>query len=545
MQEKPHESDNDAPPSLVRNAGASTFDTAAWFARLSHLNLWADGLTVDGDDGKFIASRRSENLRRFEAGRDEWNCWASAMLALKREAVDADLWQVAKLPHSTRATNQATRVWLSLAVADFSRHVFTSAALFPRVVFPGPAYFNSTVFGTDEHDLIANFIGATFHQTANFARTEFRGDGAFIQARFLERARFDGAVFRRNARFDRAHFDMVANFREASMNRDANFTEAIFENKADFTGAKIFSMPGSSANFRQAIFKGAATFEGARFEAPALFSATDSKVGFSLAEAKFNVTPDFIEANFRHAPRLDDCELLNPIARAHKFKSHLLDDRPEDPRPRGPLRLFAVARDKHEQARLRKLRAMASDGKDYESESIFNGYEIAARRFWIDKPSSLRFWAGWFYGLVANYGRSSTRPLMAWVLTTSLFWGAFYFSATDLAQRHNLERRCHPRYINTLYRDELEEQDRQWFSGPLGQAGLLSLRNGLIIDRLDPSASRRMFGCLFGMNGIDSSAQPFVPTSVSLLSALQSILSAVLLFFAGLGLRNMFRMKGN
>lgn len=49
----------------------------------------------------------------------------------------------------------------------------------------------------------------------------------------------------------------------------------------------------------------------------------------------------------------------------------------------------------------------------------------------------------------------------------------------------------------------------------------------------------------YGMAGKESAAQPVIPSSVMLLSALQSILSAVLLFLAGLGVRNMFRMKGS
>lgn len=38
-------------------------------------------------------------------------------------------------------------------------------------------------------------------------------------------------------------------------------------------------------------------------------------------------------------------------------------------------------------------------------------------------------------------------------------------------------------------------------------------------------------------------ALPVVPPSVTLLSGLQSIISAALLFLTGLGVRNMFRLK--
>lgn len=76
---------------------------------------------------------------------------------------------------------------------------------------------------------------------------------------------------------------------------------------------------------------------------------------------------------------------------------------------------------------------------------------------------------------------------------------------------------------------------------------MLSFRNSIVIDRAEPSTSRRMYGCLYGVMGAGRAGSgvtlPVVPPVVTMLSALQSVLAAVLLFLAGLAVRNTFRLK--
>lgn len=191
---------------------------------------------------------------------------------------------------------------------------------------------------------------------------------------------------------------------------------------------------------------------------------------------------------------------------------------------------------------------MAADGKDHENELLFNAHEIAARRFWIDKPGTLwrpgaRFWLGWLYGAMSDYGRSIARPLLGWLLTVGLFWGVFLFGTTDKeALAHG--RQCHPAHEAV---DGPSAAPRLALGGPAGQALILSFRNSIVIDRAEPSTSRRMYGCLYGMTGTgrggNGATLPVIPPVVTMLSALQSVLAAVFLFLAGLAVRNTFRIK--
>lgn len=189
---------------------------------------------------------------------------------------------------------------------------------------------------------------------------------------------------------------------------------------------------------------------------------------------------------------------------------------------------------------------MAADGKDHENELIFNAYEIAARRFWVDKPwpptKVGRFWLGWLYGLISDTGRSIARPLAAWAITILIFWCVFFFFTTDREVHHH-DGGCHADYRATLLSSEVAAAERRALTGPLGEALMLAIRNATVIDRTDPASLRRMYGCLYGMTGNGAGALPVVPPSVTLLSGLQSIISAALLFLTVLGVRNMFRLK--
>ncbi len=60
------------------------------------------------------------------------------------------------------------------------------------------------------------------------------------------------------------------------------------------------------ANFRLVTFPRVATFAGAHFEGSANFNAIRGERAFDLANARFEQVPDFIQANFKEAPRLDN-----------------------------------------------------------------------------------------------------------------------------------------------------------------------------------------------------------------------------------------------
>lgn len=391
------------------------------------------------------------------------------------------------------------------------------------------------------------FTSATFEQDPAFYRASFRGIAGFIRTRFCWGASFDRAIFHRSTTFVGARF-----------NGRADFSHVVFREEAEFgvypgTDREIHAEFFDKATFRYAAFEGPTQFNRVSFSSSVNFRSIRSKLGFSLARTSFAQTPDFTDATFHEPPRLDNCVIEGEPAPYGLFA----DDPAADPRPRSLLfdmyrSDFNVARDGDEHARIRKLRKMAADAKDHENELKFNGYEIAARRFWVDKPNEGRFWLGWLYGLFSNYGQSVKRPLAAWVLLALAFGLIFFIFTPD----HT--RTAHGTLCNEQYRQAVAEAGAErWFAGPISQAFFISLRNASVIGQMEPSASRRMYGCLYGLEevrakGATSGAGednarpgpwPVIPPSVTVLSAIQSVLSAVLLFLAGLGLRNTFRMK--
>ncbi|MDQ8700308.1 hypothetical protein [Hyphomicrobium sp. LHD-15] len=176
---------------------------------------------------------------------------------------------------------------------------------------------------------------------------------------------------------------------------------------------------------------------------------------------------------------------------------------------------------------------MAEQGNDHTSALQFNADEIAARRFWVDEPfgrNASRFWLGWLYQLVSDYGRSILRPLIGLLAVVTTFSALFYAGAQSTDPKAAWARECH----GSVDKAELELQP----TDKLTEALSLSIRNALIFDRSD--TSRRTYGCLYGL--VDNGRSGAIPTWVGKLSLLESLLSAIFLFLIGLALRNMFRL---
>ena len=130
--------------------------------------------------------------------------------------------------------------------------------------------------------------------SADFSQHKFENDAIFRGFVFPDDARFDGASFSGVARFDGASFSGVARFGGAS-----------------FSGV---------ARFDQSVFEGFTAFDGADFAEAVSFRAMDGRTEFSLAGATFGAVPDFTQAHFAEAPRLDDLRIVperfGPVTRA-------------------------------------------------------------------------------------------------------------------------------------------------------------------------------------------------------------------------------------
>jgi len=449
--------------------------------------------------------------------------------------------------------------------ADFSSAAFSGDADFSSVAFSGSAYFSRAAFSGD-----ADFSSAAFSGSASFFSAAFSGDAYFISAAFSGSAYFSSVAFSGDADFSRAAFSGDACFSRAAFSGDADFGSAKFKGAALFNSASSDNDPTSfkrRATFNQATFEEYATFEGAKFEGLTSFTAIHVKRGFTLADAKFQKVPDFIQAHFNEAPRLDNVDVspwgyVDRSTLLNRCLSHIK-------------RLFGGDHDAP--ARWRALKRLAIQGHDHEREQSFFPMEIRSARCVTDWPipipglrtpimSFYRFWFGVFYGLSSNYGRSWLLPLIWWtvllVASAAIFlgesrlrsgkeagpwlarlekiasyplpWSAAASSSAPCAAIKDSATNLRP----------LEKEIAQG-TDAIAEALHLAVANGSILGGIGgPESARRTYGCLFGLiKDEGANFSPVVPPAVSSWSLVQKALSLIFFFLTGLAIRNMLKMK--
>jgi hypothetical protein len=345
-------------------------------------------------------------------------------------------------------------------VASFQGAPFQAGALFANAIFQNDAIFNGSTFQRG-----ALFAGATFQARTWFANATFSGDVSFDGAAVKGNASFDGAAFTGNAsfvdaaftgdaRFDSTTFFGYARFHFAVFSGYAWFESATFERIASFRSARFASASTFAlCNFRQHV-----RFQASHFGADASFGAIRGERGFNMAGAVFEVVPDFIQAHFEEAPRLDnlqvgwklprlkelDEEERGKLNKRQRWQRHWLEKSPR-------YRRVAEGADKKSDlrnvpARWRALKRLAIQGHDTERELEFHARELRSQRFTEDWPLPLAFWRGraWagffrfvsgcFYEWLSDFGRSLARPLLAsWLVLIAA--AAFFLSQTEALQR--------------------------------------------------------------------------------------------------------------
>jgi hypothetical protein len=170
-----------------------------------------------------------------------------------------------------------------------------------------------------------------------------------------------------------------------------------------------------------ATFNNYTTFEGARFFNAASFIGMRGERTFSLSKVRFEKLPDFEQAHFSEAPRIDVRNLMG------------LPSVPKAYSDRVPA----------ETTRWRALKRLAIQAHDYESEQCFFVEEIRSLRGTVDRPlprpwnwilkgeplwpGGARYWVGLLYQLFSDFGRSIIRPFICWVAITILFACYYYY----------------------------------------------------------------------------------------------------------------------
>lgn len=425
---------------------------------------------------------------------------------------------------------------------SFSRTVWNSFVTF-GAIFRGTAWFYNAVF-----DSAVWFGNATFHKEALFGSVIFNGEGRFDRTIFQSDVSFDGAVFRTNARFEHAIFEWGADFESTIFEGNAWFGHAHFKGKALFRNQKF---PGSvsfgkakfgpwRADFGLSTFERVASFDAAEFMGEADFNAILGKRAFSMAGARFERVPDFVQAHFDEGPRLD-----NVYVAPTQGLDRLTEEEARN--------LFA---------RWRALKRLAVQALDTDRELEFNGQEIRAERMashWPKPPKLtlldgrgwhewLRSLSGWLYGLFSDYGRSLFRPLIWWFAAAGVA-AAFYFSQAETigtllsARPPCFAPTAKPADSNETRIDGLSEKVRGE-TNARAEALHLAFRNAFIVLDGGSDAAHRTYGCLYGLEMYaGQNPVPIVPSAVSTVSAIQKLFSGLMIFLFGLALRNMLKVK--
>ena len=476
---------------------------------------------------------RMETLILLARGPDTWNDWADRMLSERQVLQDAGAWT--ECPEHRR--NKATSQWHEMARADFSEHDFEAEDSFENFRFPGVALFEDATFratpsfrGATFFD-DAKFTGATLFQGTNFLGVEFKGDAHFSDAKFLERTFFSSSQFHGATQFNRARFEGETDFESSVFHGHVSFNRAEFFARTTFHCTRFsdharFSNTSISDNvlFNEVKFFGDASFDRTvldtplyilrtRFQGRASFTALrGSSLVLHLVE--FQQLPEFSGAHLQEPPEFDTVNL--DTARLN---------RTEEIRP-------VVSRT----ARWRALRRLAVQGHDHERELQFFKDEITARRGTVDKWTGPRFWAGWLYEVLSDFGRSMILPLI-WLLLSIWIFAGIYAGQSPHLQKPAVA------------------EDLRCVSGS-GNATVaaltLSVRNAVPFAGIGPSETLdRIYACLYGtgpsqvptQGASPATMSPNIPYSVTFVGTAQFFLSAVLIFLLVLAIRNWFRIK--
>jgi hypothetical protein len=458
-----------------------------------------------------------------------------------------------------------------LGAARFNLTTFRSEVRASEAHLGGGATFEDAIFAGK-----ASFRSGKFDGDTSFQNAEFASETRFNEARFSETAIFRSAKFSRVSEFNASTFAKPVDFHGCKFKGNVSFDQSAFAQSADFPlvkfkdGASFESVSFlGRANFLQTVFGGRTSFRDVKFEGPAEFSASSARAAFLLSGAHFTLVPGFHDASFREPPSLDHMTIADPLS----VSPVMADLAAPDPRPR-LFQMVPVSGNPEYAARYRGLRRLAAETQDHEREREFFAQELRCRRFWHDKPLGkglARFWIGYLYGGVSDFGRSIVRPMVLWLASVLVFTLAYlglrrseYFTsaAGPVADGAAMfpSWPADPGVVSVL---QWLAGVVWWFilsvfnlfagggciagdSGATAEALFLSLKNSLFfLGWESPDAARRVYSCLYGFDGASLAGERLVrvPLSVSTTAIIENMVGVTLLLLFLLALRNLLRAR--
>jgi uncharacterized protein YjbI with pentapeptide repeats len=541
-------------------AAVAEFDVDAWTDQLFALNPWARTRTINESEEAFCAARLDATLHRYTEGEEAWNAWARGMLDLCWRLQEAGGFVATEKGAELSGNNEQTTAWLETAKtcfgnrekpytfatsASFENFIFPGEADFRRAVFPGETQFSDAHFWGDAWFNAASFLGdvwfgGTFERGAHFSTANF-SKAAWFFIHVLGETSFDGAIFGGDAWFIGATFSGGASFAKATFENDANFGSVLL----DQSGSR-FCGP---VDLSWVKCRGALVLEECTFERNVTFQSIHCETSILLTRARFREVPNLLGASLRGTLRLDD--VVTP-----KYW------------------LLGWTRDKDASARFRELRRRASEAQDHEREIEFFAQELRTLRFhplsprlprWTPRIWEWRFWMGILYGTFSNFGRSFIRPIGFWVfftIATAVYYLAHHPNVAEerakLSQQglgrisayasvaHAIWLRAPPYDKGVACVPKGADDPKAAFArtDAVHEALYLAGQTGLIVlGATRPEATRRSYGCLYGLEGDGPSAAAIVPYGVSVISTLHTLGSGFLIFLLLLAIRNLLKIK--
>lgn len=416
------------------------------------------------------------------------------------------------------------------SAVSFNHTKFTQSISFKDAHFLGQANFQSAVFLND-----VNFDNATFDGISFFNHAVFKAKTSFYKTTFIADAHFCETIWELNSHFHDATFRGSASFDDSKINNGINFSRTVFsgsfrldrcniEGTADFNSVVFkknssfdnttFSILGSfenttfhqRANFYSSSFKKESYFARAHFNGSAEFSCMNAGKYCSFAGAKFCSPPELDHATFSDPPDLSGISVELPALKLNKCGTTI----------KSILKVVGYTDDKDAAARFRKLKELAIAKHDRERELYFFSLELKADRFQFGRPSAGIFatiissFIGIFYEVLSNFGRSIMLPI-TWMFF--VYWYFRFLLYKPYLQDINLVETCN--------------SDTQ---GVLLTSFTLSKLFPFVT--LPTKLEASIIDCVFG--GV-------INIPIFLIYA-QTIISVILLFLMGLGIRNRFKI---
>ena len=509
---------------------------------------------------------REETLALYEQGVEAWNRWANRMLEEKNRLKNKGLWIVEDDELSyNKPKSETTKAWFKKAEANFSNkenpNTFEKTADFSCFIFPGNTIFQHATFTTQTSFYSSNFNGeadfsnsifkqytlfenvtfsnvttfmsAQFKDEATFSNSAFNGQTCFNYTFFNDYVTFQNTKFTKITEFEKLKFFDNANFKNTSFYNEVSFKQVIFSGKVWFDNSIFLEKTSFKVSnftkqtyFTSTTFKGYTSFQAVCFEQEANFNAISSESAFTLESTSFkNHSPNFIQANFKEAPRLDNIEFEDDVSPG-SFKNSITTFIHPDIK-----------------ARYQALKRLAVQAHDHENEQRFWAGELRSDRSlkhedgsWNCRPVFSAFWWGNIaYEFFSDFGRSIVRPLIG-LVSLMLLMTCIHIYAHSCLNKEPIS--------TSRTKTHMTKQSDLKGCNIRSSAFRVAAKNGAIGFLQNPakrSTSVRDYTCLYGT--YNDNVTPKVPNSIFWIELFHTLFSVILIFLALLGIRNNFKLK--